>query len=81
MDNYERYASALTITFGALIIGGLMAAHLALPDKAGFMFALGGAFTAWLCAPAVLFNKPAAYRILLLLTVIFVLASIYRFIK
>lgn len=81
MDNYERYASALTITFGALIIGGLMAANIVHGDQAGFMFALGAAVAAWLCAPAVLFNKPAAYRALLIVTALFVIASIYRFIK
>ena len=75
MDNYERYASALTITFGALVIGGLMAANIATSNETGFLLALGGAATAWMCAPAVLFNKPAIYRVLLLLTVAFLIAS------
>lgn len=34
MDNFEKYALALMVVFGALIIGGLMAVHIAWVHKA-----------------------------------------------
>ncbi len=40
MDDYERYATGLMIVFGALIIGGLMAANLYHGDKPGFLLRL-----------------------------------------
>jgi hypothetical protein len=58
MDDYERYATGLMIVFGALIIGGLMAANLYHGDKPGFLFALGAAVVGWFSAFAVLFDKP-----------------------
>ena len=52
-----------------------MAANIAKGNETGFLLALGAAATAWMCAPAVLFNKPAIYRALLLLTIALLIAS------
>jgi hypothetical protein len=79
MENYERYAGAITVVFSALIIGGLMAANISVGNKVGFIFALLAAVSAWLCAPAVLFYKPGLYRALILVAVLFVIASIVRY--
>lgn len=80
MESGERFAGALTIVFGALAIGGLMAMNIAIGNKTGFLFALGAATSAWACAPAVLFYKPGLYRILLGLSVAFCVASVIAFV-
>ncbi len=65
MDNFEKYALALMVVFGALIIGGLMAVHIAWEHKAGFLYALGAAVVVWAAGFAVLFDKPRLYGLLL----------------
>src|SRR5690606_22073235 len=42
-DNFEKYAVAVIIVFGAVIIGGLMAAAVSWRDRDAFLFALGAA--------------------------------------
>ncbi len=79
MESQERFAGALTIVFGALAIGGLMAFNIAIGNKTGFLFALGAATAAWGCAPAVLFYKPGLYRVLLGLSIAFCIASMIAF--
>lgn len=76
MDDYERYATGLLIVFGALIVGGLMAASLYYGDKPAFLFALGAAVTAWFSAFAVLFDKPRVYGAMIAIAVGLVAASI-----
>lgn len=76
MDNYEKYAIAVIITFGALIIGGLMAVGVAWGDKAGFLFALGASVLAWISGHAVLFNKPKVYGLLIVGSAVLVGCSI-----
>lgn len=75
-DNYEKYAVAVIIVFGALIIGGMMAAGLAMGDRPAFLLALGGAFFAWVSGHAVLFDRPRIYGGLVAIAAIFVIASI-----
>lgn len=76
MENYERYAGALTVVFGAVVICSLVAANIASGNKPGFLCALAAAICAWAAAPAVLFLKPALYRGLTVCAVLFVAASI-----
>lgn len=76
MDNYERYAIAVIITFGALIIGGMMAVSISWNDKPGFLFALGAAVLAWIAGHAVLFDKPKLYGLLITGSAALVAASI-----
>ncbi|MBA8881280.1 MULTISPECIES: hypothetical protein [Phyllobacterium] len=76
MDNFEKYALALMVVFGALIIGGLMAVHIAWVHKAGFLYALSAAVVVWAAGFAVLFDKPRVYGFLLLVAAGFITASI-----
>ncbi|WP_115050867.1 hypothetical protein [Brucella canis] len=76
MDDYERYATGLMIVFGALIIGGLMAANLYHGDKPGFLFALGAAVVGWFSAFAVLVDKPRVYGVMIAIAIGLVAASI-----
>ena len=39
-DRYDAYAAATIVTFGAIVIGGLMAAALAFGERDAFFFAL-----------------------------------------
>ena len=47
-DNFDKAAIAVIIVFGALILGGLMAANIAWGHRNGFLWALGGATAAWI---------------------------------
>jgi hypothetical protein len=75
-DNYEKYAVAVIIVFGALIIGGLMAAGLAMGDRPAFLWSLGSAFLAWVSGHAVLFDRPRIYGGLIFGASIFTIASV-----
>ncbi|MBX3579861.1 MAG: hypothetical protein KF723_21880 [Rhizobiaceae bacterium] len=81
MINYEGFAVAVIIAFGALIIGGLMAANIAVADRDGFLFALGAAATAWLSGHAVLFNRPQLYGLLIAATALLCVASIVALVR
>lgn len=76
MDNFEKYALALMVVFGALIIGGLMAVHIAWEHKAGFLYALGAAVVVWSAGFTVLFDKPRIYGLLLLVAIALITASV-----
>ncbi|WP_455473860.1 hypothetical protein [Bartonella sp. B30(2025)] len=76
MDDYEKFATSLLIVLGALIIGGLMAVHIVLMNKPGFLFALTAAIVGWFSAFAVLFDKPKLYLGLVILAVLCVASSI-----
>ena len=69
----EFDASAITIivVFGALTIGGLMAATIAFGERDGFLLALGASTSAWATGYAMIYQRPKAFRWLLLLTVAF----------
>jgi hypothetical protein len=75
-DNYEKYAVAVIIVFGALMIGGLMAAGLSMDDRQAFLWALGAAFFAWISGYTVLFDKPRIYGGLIVVAAVFAIASI-----
>lgn len=81
MDDYEKFATALLIVFGAVIVGGLMALHISLHIKSGFLFALGAGIIGWFSAFAVLFDKPRIYFWLIVSAILCVAASIYCYIK
>lgn len=76
MDKYENFALTILITFGALIIGFLMAVGIVWNDKPTFLFALSSAVVVWGSAFAVIFEKPGLYGALLVVTVMLVAASI-----
>jgi hypothetical protein len=81
MDNYEKYAIAVIITFGALVIAGLMAVTIAWGDKPGFLFALGACVLAWISGHAVLFDKPRIYGLLIVGAAALVGASIFSLVN
>ena len=74
-DNYEKYAIAVIIVFGAVIIGGLMGANIGFGDRSGFLFALGSATAAWVAGHAMLFDRPRLYGLLIALATIMSVAS------
>ena len=76
MNNYEGFAVAVIIVFGALITGGVMAANIAASDTEGFLFALGATAAAWLSGHAVLFNLPRVYGLMIVVSGALCIASI-----
>ncbi|CAG1005219.1 MAG: hypothetical protein F9K19_06595 [Rhizobiaceae bacterium] len=74
-DNYEKYAIAVIIVFGAVIIGGLMAATIAFGDRSGFLFALGSATAAWIAGHAMLFDRPRFYGGLIVIATLMAIAA------
>jgi hypothetical protein len=74
-DNYEKYAIAVIIAFGALIIGGLMAASIAVADQSGFLLALGAATAAWIAGHAMLFDRPGIYGLLVVVAALLAAGS------
>lgn len=74
-DNFEKYAVAVIITFGAVIVAGLMAAALSFHDRNAFLFALGAATLAWIAGHAMIFDMPRAYAVLVGLATIMAIAS------
>lgn len=80
-DNFDKAAIAVIIVFGAVIIGGLMAANLAIGDRNGFLFALGAAFAAWIAGHMILFDLPRAYAALIAVAALMAVGStiVYAF--
>ncbi|HMM64513.1 MAG: hypothetical protein WA975_09115 [Mesorhizobium sp.] len=74
-DNFDKAAIAVIIVFGALILGGLMAANLVAGDRNGFLFALGAAFVAWIAGHTILFDLPRVYAVLIALSALMAVAS------
>jgi hypothetical protein len=64
------------IVFGALMIGGLMAAGIARDNEPAFLWALGSSFFAWIAGHTVLFDKPRLYGALIVASAIFAIASL-----
>lgn len=77
----ERTAIAVIISFGAVIIGGLMAATLVYGRHDGFLFALGAATAAWLAGHAMLFVMPRIYGALLVLAILLAGAATYTLLR
>jgi len=74
-NDFEKYAVAVIIVFGALIIGGLMAASLSFGHRNGFLFALGGATSAWISGNALLLDRPRIYALFVGIAAILLIAS------
>jgi hypothetical protein len=74
-DNYERYAIAVIIVFGALVIGGLMAACIATGERSGFLLALGAATSGWIAGHAMLFDRPGVYGLLVFIAAVLAASS------
>ncbi|WP_265518823.1 hypothetical protein [Nitratireductor luteus] len=60
-EKYDAYAAAIIVTFGAIIIGGLMAAGIAFDKRDAFLFALGAATAAWLAGYAMFFDRARTF--------------------
>ncbi|WP_159593616.1 hypothetical protein [Chelativorans xinjiangense] len=74
-QNYDAYAVAIIIAFGALIIGGLMAAAMVFGQRDAFFFALGAAAAAWISGYAVFLDRPRTFMALVGLSVLMAIAS------
>ena len=74
-NDFEKYAVAVIIVFGALIIGGLMAASMSFGHRNGFLFALGGATSAWISGNALLLDRPRLYALFVGIAAVMLLAS------
>ncbi|KQZ19075.1 hypothetical protein ASD50_06065 [Mesorhizobium sp. Root552] len=78
-DNFDKAGIAVIIVFGALILGGLMAANLVAGDRNGFLFALGASFAAWIAGHVVLFDMPRVYAVLIAIAALMAVASTVSF--
>jgi hypothetical protein len=74
-NDFEKYAVAVIIVFGALIIGGLMAASMAFGHRNGFLYALGGATAAWISGNALLLDRPRIYALFVGIAAVLLIAS------
>ena len=78
-DNFDKAAIAVIIVFGALILGGLMAANLVYSHRNGFLWALGGATAAWIAGHTILFDLPRVYAVLIAIATLMAVASTISF--
>ncbi|MET3593235.1 MULTISPECIES: hypothetical protein [Mesorhizobium] len=74
-SDFEKYAVAVIIVFGALIIGGLMAASMNWGHRNGFLFALGGATAAWISGNALLLDRPRIYALFVAIAAVMLIGS------
>ena len=74
-NDFEKYAVAVIIVFGAMIIGGLMAASMVFGHRNGFLFALGGATSAWISGNALLLDRPRIYALFVGIAALMLIAS------
>lgn len=74
-DNYEKFAVAVIIVFGVVIVGGLMGATISWGHRNGFLFALGAATAGWIAGHAMLFDRPRIYGALVVVATIMAIAS------
>lgn len=81
MNDYEKFATNLLLTFSTIIIVGLMALHIKIGNKAGFVYALSSAVLGWFSAFAMIFDKPRVYLWLIILAVVAVGCSITCYVK
>lgn len=73
--DFEIAAIIIIAVFGALTIGGLMAATIAYGERAGFLLALGASTLAWGAGHAMILQKPAAFRWLVIAAVVMAAAG------
>lgn len=69
-SDFEISAIAIIVVFGALTVGGLIAATIAFGEREGFLLALGSSTSAWAAGYAMILQKPHAFRWLLILAVV-----------
>lgn len=74
-DNFDKAAIAVIIVFGALILGGLMAANMVWDHRNGFLWALGGATAAWVAGHIILIDLPRIYAVLIGVATLMAIAS------
>ncbi|MCR4268814.1 hypothetical protein [Nitratireductor sp. ZSWI3] len=74
-ERYDAYAVAIIVTFGAIIIGGLMAAAIASGERDSFMFALGAATAAWAAGYAMFFDWARTFMALIVLSMAMAIAA------
>ncbi|WEX07222.1 hypothetical protein [Chelativorans sp. AA-79] len=74
-DNFEAYAVAVIIVFGAITIGGLMAATISFGERDGFLFSLGAGTSAWLAGYAIFFDRPRTYMAFLVVCILMSIAA------
>ncbi|WP_011580914.1 MULTISPECIES: hypothetical protein [Chelativorans] len=74
-DSFEAYAVAVIIAFGAITIGGLMAATIAFGERDGFLFSLGAGAAAWLAGYAIFFDRPKSYIAFLAVSILMSIAA------
>lgn len=74
-ERYDAYAVAIIVTFGAIIIGGLMAAAIASGERDAFMFALGAATAAWAAGYAMFFDWARSFMGLIMLSIAMAIAA------
>jgi hypothetical protein len=74
-NNFEKYAVAVIIVYGAVIIGGLMAASIAFDHRNGFLYALGGGTAAWISGNALLLDRPRIYAVFVGIAAVMLIAS------
>ncbi|MGE0499971.1 MAG: hypothetical protein AB7I79_12015 [Rhizobiaceae bacterium] len=74
-DNYEKYAIAVIIVFGAVAIAGLMGANIVLNDRVGFLLALASAACGWIAGHAMLFDQPRIYGLLIVVAAVCAVGS------
>ena len=60
-DSFEAYGVAVIVVFGALAIGGLIAASVGFGSRDSFFFALGAAAAAWVAGYAIFLDRPKLY--------------------
>lgn len=74
-ENYEVYAVAVIIVFGAATIGGLMGASIGFGERDAFFFSLGSAAVAWVAGYAIFFDRPRTFIACVALSVLMAIAS------
>jgi hypothetical protein len=75
-SDFDRSAINVIVVFGALTIGGLMAAALVFGTRDSFLLALGASASAWLAGYAMILERPRAFGGLVALAVLMSLASL-----
>ena len=81
MTDYEKFATNLLLAFSSIIIVGLMALHIKLGNKPGFIYALSASVLGWFSAFAIIFDKPKLYLLLVILAIVSVGCSITCYVK
>ncbi|MCT8988999.1 hypothetical protein NYR54_01640 [Chelativorans sp. SCAU2101] len=74
-ENYDSFAVTISTVFGAIIVGGLMAAALVYGERDAFFFALGAATAAWLAGYAIFFDRPRTFMALVGIAVLMSLGA------